>query len=129
MEECIKCPNCKSESVISSTRGFSLAKAATGGILLGPLGLLAGTHKMNKVSFTCLHCGHKFGVNEAIRAAQIANAVRMSGKSMEPLSPEERERIKSARIARQRSERNIHIISSILAVILFLSIIILLESC
>lgn len=81
----MKCPKCKSESIVSSTKGFSLAKAATGGILLGPLGLLAGTHKMNDVRFTCLNCGHRFGVGDVMayrRAATAKAAERMRTSKM-----------------------------------------------
>lgn len=40
----LKCPKCKSTNLTANTKGFGLGKAAVGGILLGPVGLLGGLY-------------------------------------------------------------------------------------
>lgn len=54
------CPSCSSVNLTTNTKGFSFGKAATGAILVGPLGLLAGGIGSNKVLITCLDCGKSF---------------------------------------------------------------------
>lgn len=55
-----KCPKCGSTSLQASTKGVSVKKAVTGAILIGPLGLAAGTVGMYDVRVVCLKCGNKF---------------------------------------------------------------------
>jgi tellurium resistance protein TerD len=57
-DEEIKCPSCKSTQITATKKGFGLGKAAIGGILLGPLGLLGGAIGSNKVKVTCIKCGY-----------------------------------------------------------------------
>ena len=57
-EEKISCPKCGSTQVFADKKGFSGKKACCGALLAGPLGLLCGTHKKNKVQLTCLKCKH-----------------------------------------------------------------------
>lgn len=52
----IRCPKCHSTQIYVDKKGFSGKKACCGAILAGPLGLLCGTHKSNKVRMTCLNC-------------------------------------------------------------------------
>jgi len=56
----IKCPRCGSSQVHAGNKGFGLGKAAAGGILLGPVGLLGGLIGSKKIMVTCLNCGHKW---------------------------------------------------------------------
>lgn len=56
----IKCPKCFSTQLTAGKKGFGLGKAAVGGLLLGPVGLLGGALGSNKVKITCLNCGHQF---------------------------------------------------------------------
>jgi DNA-directed RNA polymerase subunit RPC12/RpoP len=56
----ISCPYCGSKLISTTQKGFSLGKAAVGGVLLGPLGLLAGTHKSKDIMFYCMACQRKF---------------------------------------------------------------------
>ena len=56
----IYCPKCLSTQLSINQKGFSAGNAFAGGLLLGPLGLLAGTSGSKKVRITCLKCGHKF---------------------------------------------------------------------
>ena len=58
--ETIKCPRCRSTQLHAGDKGFSLGKAAAGGVLLGPVGLLGGLIGSKKVMITCLKCGYKW---------------------------------------------------------------------
>ena len=60
----IRCPVCGSAQVTSTKKGFSLGKAAAGGLLLGGIGLLGGLVGSNKVMLNCLSCGHQFKPNQ-----------------------------------------------------------------
>lgn len=59
----IRCPYCMSTNLQTTTKGFSITKAATGAILIGGIGLLAGTIGSNKVKITCLKCGKIFNTS------------------------------------------------------------------
>jgi len=59
----IKCPKCGSMSIKFGQKGFGLAEAAIGAILLGPLGLGWGIHGRNKTTFVCQACGHTWNPN------------------------------------------------------------------
>ena len=54
----VKCPKCGSNQITANQKGFGLGKAAIGGLLLGPFGLLGGMVGSKKVKITCLKCGH-----------------------------------------------------------------------
>ena len=56
----IKCPKCGSSQLTANKKGFGLGKAAAGGLLLGPIGLLGGMIGSGKVKITCLKCGHEW---------------------------------------------------------------------
>lgn len=55
-----KCPKCGSTQLTANKKGFGLGKAAVGGLLLGPVGLLGGLIGGGKVMITCLNCGHEW---------------------------------------------------------------------
>lgn len=59
-ENRVKCPSCGSFEIAAGNRGFGLGKAAAGGVLLGPVGLLGGIFGSKKTVITCLQCGHKW---------------------------------------------------------------------
>lgn len=56
----LKCPRCCSTQLHAGDKGFGLGKAAAGGVLLGPVGLLGGLIGSKKVMITCLKCGYKW---------------------------------------------------------------------
>ena len=60
MTDQIKCPKCRSTQLTANKKGFGLGKAAAGGLLLGPVGLLGGVMGSGKVKITCLKCGHEW---------------------------------------------------------------------
>lgn len=51
------CPKCKSESFTANRKGYGLGKGVSGGLILGPVGLLAGMAGSKQVQLTCLSCG------------------------------------------------------------------------
>lgn len=53
----IICPRCHSSNVRTGKKGFGLGKAAVGGLILGPVGLLGGFIGKNQLKFTCNNCG------------------------------------------------------------------------
>jgi RNA polymerase subunit RPABC4/transcription elongation factor Spt4 len=54
------CPVCGSANFTSVKKGFSIGKAAAGGVLLGPLGLLGGALGSNDTAFRCQKCGYRW---------------------------------------------------------------------
>ncbi|MBC9786619.1 hypothetical protein H1S01_19425 [Heliobacterium chlorum] len=60
----VKCKKCGSSQVSVGDKGFGLGKAAIGGILLGPVGLLGGLVGSKKTVIICLKCGHRWEVGK-----------------------------------------------------------------
>lgn len=56
----VRCPKCGSNQLTANQIGYGLGKAAVGGVLLGPVGLLGGFVGSKKVLITCLRCGHSW---------------------------------------------------------------------
>lgn len=65
----VSCPRCHSTNLNAGKKGFGIGKAAVGGLLLGPVGLLGGFVGGNKVQFTCGQCFHKFSPEQKDVAA------------------------------------------------------------
>ncbi len=56
----IKCPKCNSKNISAGKKGFGLVQAATGGLFLGPIGILGGLFRRRKVRLICEVCGKKW---------------------------------------------------------------------
>jgi len=56
----MRCPKCGSTEIAVGNKGFGLGKAAAGGVLLGPVGLLGGFVGSKKIVISCLLCGYKW---------------------------------------------------------------------
>ncbi|MDD1617143.1 MAG: hypothetical protein CG439_2308, partial [Methylococcaceae bacterium NSP1-2] len=54
------CPKCRSTHLTCNKKGFTLGKAIVGGVLLGGVGLLSGFIGSEKVTVTCIKCGHSW---------------------------------------------------------------------
>ena len=60
----IMCPRCHSTNVRTGKKGFGLGKAAIGGLILGPVGLLGGFIGKNQLKFACNHCGNAWSPSQ-----------------------------------------------------------------
>ncbi len=67
----VHCPKCNSISLSANKKGFSGGKALAGGVLLGPLGVLAGTAGSKKITITCLNCGHRFSPGHGAKQSAL----------------------------------------------------------
>ena len=56
----ISCPRCHSTQVTAGKKGFGIGKALVGGIVLGPVGLLAGFIGSKNMEFACLSCRERW---------------------------------------------------------------------
>ncbi|HZK53701.1 MAG TPA: TerD family protein [Desulfosporosinus sp.] len=52
----MSCPTCHSTQVTAGKKGFGVGKALLGGVMLGPVGILAGFIGSKNMEFVCLSC-------------------------------------------------------------------------
>jgi len=64
------CPRCHSNQVTAGKKGFGLGKAAIGGVLLGPVGLLAGFIGSKNMEFVCLSCKERWNSGSNTNTAE-----------------------------------------------------------
>jgi stress response protein SCP2/tellurite resistance protein len=72
----IICPRCYSSNVRTGKKGFGLGKAAIGGLILGPVGLLGGFLGQNQLKFTCNSCGTSWSPSKTDYAEWANNQKR-----------------------------------------------------
>ncbi|MDQ7092413.1 TerD family protein [Desulfosporosinus sp. PR] len=66
----IVCPRCNSTRVTAGRKGFGIGKAAIGGMMLGPVGLLAGFIGSRNLEFVCLTCRGRWNAASNRNTAQ-----------------------------------------------------------
>ena len=64
------CPRCHSTQVTAGKKGFGIGKALVGGVLLGPVGILAGFIGRKNIEFACLSCKERWSAASNTNAAQ-----------------------------------------------------------
>ncbi|WP_040209620.1 TerD family protein [Neobacillus jeddahensis] len=72
----IVCPRCHSTNVRTGKKGFGLGKAAIGGLILGPVGLLGGFIGKNQLKLTCNSCGNSWSPSQTDYAEWANNQKR-----------------------------------------------------
>ncbi|WHY88287.1 TerD family protein [Neobacillus novalis] len=72
----IICPRCHSSNVRTGKKGFGLGKAAIGGLILGPVGLLGGFIGQNQLKLTCNSCGNTWSPSQTDYAEWANNQKR-----------------------------------------------------
>lgn len=86
-QELLHCPKCDSTNLKTNDKGFSLGKAAVGGVLLGGVGLLAGMHGSKRIRVNCMQCGHSWvPLDEARKAEKEAARLEKKRKNREVMT-------------------------------------------
>ncbi|MDR3587106.1 MAG: TerD family protein [Desulfosporosinus sp.] len=66
----MSCPRCHSTQVTAGKKGFGFGKALVGGVLLGPVGILAGFIGSRNMEFACLSCRERWNAASNRNTAQ-----------------------------------------------------------
>jgi len=66
----MSCPRCHSTQVTAGKKGFGIGKALVGGVLLGPVGILAGFIGSKNMEFACLSCKERWSAASNSNTAQ-----------------------------------------------------------
>ncbi|WP_212120298.1 TerD family protein [Niallia circulans] len=60
----LQCMRCRSTNVRTGEKGFGIGKAAIGGLILGPVGLLGGFIGKGQLKITCNSCGFSWSPSQ-----------------------------------------------------------------
>lgn len=60
----MQCMRCRSTNVRTGEKGFGIGKAAIGGLILGPVGLLGGFIGKGQLKITCNSCGYSWSPSQ-----------------------------------------------------------------
>jgi len=60
----MQCIRCRSTNVRTGEKGFGIGKAAIGGLILGPVGLLGGFIGKGQLKITCNSCGYSWSPSQ-----------------------------------------------------------------
>ena len=66
----MSCPRCHSTQVTAGKKGFGIGKALVGGVVLGPVGILAGFLGSKNMEFVCLSCKERWSAASNTNTAQ-----------------------------------------------------------
>ena len=70
LDQGMVCPRCHSNQVTAGKKGFGIGKALMGGVLLGPVGILAGFIGSKNMEFVCLSCQERWSAASNTNTAQ-----------------------------------------------------------
>lgn len=76
------CPRCNSIQVTAGKKGFGIGKALVGGVMLGPVGILAGFIGSKNMEFACLSCKERWGATSNTNTVQWLQRQTDSAKSV-----------------------------------------------
>ncbi|PLT31415.1 TerD family protein [Peribacillus deserti] len=75
------CSRCGSQNIMTGKKGFGLGKAAIGGLVLGPIGLLGGFIGGNKLKLTCVNCNHSWEPGQS-EISRITDTLKNQAKNV-----------------------------------------------
>lgn len=85
-EQSMRCPRCQSDFITTGKKGFGIGKAAIGGLVFGPVGLLGGFIGANKMEFRCQSCHYRWSLDQTDFAGMFARQKENARRLLEQYS-------------------------------------------